>query len=139
MDSMGLAAKGGFLAGIVGLFLMFTDPEKFREIIVGVMDTVTSTFKAITQVLQGDLSGALETMDGKFVNLGKLVGVIGLFFLPKILSTIGGVFKTLNTLLRAARVFRVFMMGTFIPTMVAAFGSMMTAITPIVAAMAPIL
>ena len=136
MDSMGLAAKGGFLAGIAGLFLMFTDPEKFREIIVGVMDTVTSTFQAITQVLQGDLSGALETMDGKFGALGKLVGVIALFFLPKIISTIGGVFKTLNKLVKAAQVFRVFMMGTFIPGMIAAFSSVIAAVTPIVVAMA---
>lgn len=136
MDSMGLAAKGGFLAGIAGLFLMFTDPEKFREIIVKVMDTVTSAFQAITQVLQGDLSGALETMDGKFGALGKLVGVIALFFLPKIISTIGGVFKTLNKLVKAARVFRIFMMGTFIPSMVAAFSSVIAAVTPIVVAMA---
>lgn len=127
MDSMGLAAKGGFLAGIAGLFLMFTDPEKFREIIVKVMDTVTSTFQAITQVLQGDLSGALETMDGKFGALGALVGVIALFFLPKIISTIGGVFKTLNTLVRAAKVFRLFMMGTFVPSMVAGLTSIGTA------------
>jgi len=136
MDSMGLAAKGGFLAGIAGLFLMFTDPEKFREIIVKVMDTVTSAFQAITQVLQGGLSGALETMDGKFGALGKLVGVIALFFLPKIISTIGGVFKTLNKLVKAARVFRIFMMGTFIPSMVAAFSSVIAAVTPIVVAMA---
>lgn len=136
MDSMGLAAKGGFLAGIAGLFLMFTDPEKFREILVGVMDTVTSTFQAITQVLEGDLSGALETMDGKFGNLGKLVGVIALFFLPKIISTIGGVFKTLNKLVKVAQIFRVFMMGTFVPGMIAAFSSVIAAVTPIVVGMA---
>ena len=47
--------------------------------------------------------------------------------------------KPINFVLRMARVFRTFMMATFIPGMVAAFSGMIAAITPMLAALAPIL
>jgi len=47
--------------------------------------------------------------------------------------------KPINFVLRMARVFRTFMMATFIPGIVAAFSGMIAAITPMLAALAPIL
>lgn len=47
--------------------------------------------------------------------------------------------KPINFVLRMARVFRTFMMATFIPGMIAAFSGMIAAITPMLAALAPIL
>ncbi len=47
--------------------------------------------------------------------------------------------KPINFVLRMARVFRTFMMATFIPGMIAAFTGMISAIAPMMAALAPIL
>lgn len=47
--------------------------------------------------------------------------------------------KPLRLLLNGARVFRTFMMATFIPGMIAAFSGMIAAITPMLVALAPIL
>ena len=47
--------------------------------------------------------------------------------------------KPLRLLLNGARVFRVFMMTSFIPGMIAAFSGMIAAITPMLVALAPIL
>jgi len=47
--------------------------------------------------------------------------------------------KPLRFLLNVAKGFRVFMMATFIPGMIAAFSGMIAAITPMLAALAPIL
>jgi len=47
--------------------------------------------------------------------------------------------KPLRLLLNGAKVFRVFMMTTFIPGMIAAFSGMIAAITPMLVALAPIL
>ena len=47
--------------------------------------------------------------------------------------------KPLRLLLNGAKVFRTFMMATFIPGMIAAFSGMIAAITPMLVALAPIL
>lgn len=136
MDGMGLAAKGGFLAGIAGLFLMFTDPEKFRAILVSVMGAIDGFFTSISLLLQGDVSGAMEAMEGHWGTFAAIVGSIGVLFLGKIVALLGGAFKKMQMLIKAVQVFRVFMMTSFIPGMVAAFSAMIAAVTPIVVAMA---
>ena len=60
-----------------------------------------------------------------------LTGVF-LALLPKIISIVSRVVK-------AVKVFRVFMLGSFIPGMIGMFTGMISAITPILAALAPIL
>jgi len=60
--------------------------------------------------------------------------------LKSIMASVGGAFmKVFRGLVTLAQVFRVFMMTTFVPSMVAAFSGMMAAMVPILIAMAPIL
>lgn len=124
MDGMGLAAKGGFLAGIAGLFLMFTDPEKFRAILKSVMGAIDGFFTAISLLLQGDVSGAMEAMKGHWGTFAAIVGSIGVLFLGKIVSLLGSAFKKMQMLVKAVQVFRVFMMTKFITPMIAGLQAM---------------
>ncbi len=60
--------------------------------------------------------------------------------LKSMMASVGGAFmKVFRGLVTLTKVFRVFMMTTFIPSMTAAFSGMMAAMVPIIAAMAPIL
>lgn len=139
MDAMGLAAKGGFLAGIAGLFLMFTDPEKFKAIITDVMGSIDATMNTISALFQGEGLAAFDNMEGHVGTFMGIVGSIAFLFAGKIVALLGGAFKKLQTLVKAVQVFRLFMMGTFIPGMIATFTTMIASITPMLAALAPIL
>jgi hypothetical protein len=132
-ETVSAGAKGaGLLAGLTGLALMFLDPEKFQAIMVDIIEKASIVFNTISALLRGDFEEAGSLFSENMGTFGLLVGSLALLFGGKLIKLIG-------TALKAARVFRVFMMGTFIPTMIAAFSSMMAAITPIVVAMAPIL
>ena len=132
-ESAGAAARGaGFLAGLVGLALMFVDPETFNAVMTKVIDSVIGIFDTIYAFFTGDWEGFKQGFADNWEAIGALVlGIVAMFG--------GAIFSKLGTMLKIARGFRLFMMGTFIPTLGAAFTSMMTAMTPIVAAMAPIL
>ena len=130
---------GGFLAGIAGLFLLFTDPETLEEIITKVVIAANDIIQGIIKVFQGDFSGALESFEGHGLALSGIFLSIGLLFGGKVIAAFGALLKVTRGLMVAMRVFRVFMMGPFIGGMTAAFTGMMAAITPILAALAPIL
>lgn len=123
MDKMGLAAKGGFLAGIAGLFLMFTNPEKFREILLNVMTAVESSFDAIMKFISGDFSGAAAAMEGHWGTISAMLGSLAFIFFPKFISIVGGGLKTFQKVIRAANIFRVFMMTKFIAPMITGLGT----------------
>lgn len=130
---------GGFLAGIAGLFLLFTDPETLEKIIANVVETANDIIQGIIKVFQGDFSGALKSFEGHGLALSGIFLSIGLLFGGKVIAAFGALLKVTRGLMVAMRVFRVFMMGPFIGGMTAAFTGMMTALTPILAALAPIL
>ena len=131
--SAGAAARGaGFLAGLVGLALMFVDPETFNEVMTSVIESVTGIFDTIYAFFTGDWEGFTQGFSDNWEAIGLLfLGIVAMFG--------GKMLTALGKGLKIARVFRIFMMGTFIPTMAAAFSSMAATLTPIVAAMAPIL
>ena len=132
-ESAGAAARGaGFLAGLVGLALMFVDPETFNEVMSSVIDSVIGIFDTIYAFFTGDWEGFTQGFSDNWEAIGLLfLGIVAMFG--------GKMLTALGKGLKIARVFRIFMMGTFIPTMAAAFSSMAATLTPIVAAMAPIL
>lgn len=130
---------GGFLAGIAGLFILFTDPETLEKIITKVVKTANDIIQGIVKVFQGDFSGALEKFKGHGLALTGIFLSIGLLFGGKVIAAFSVLLKVTRGLMVAMRVFRVFMMGPFIGGMTAAFTGMMAAITPILAALAPIL
>lgn len=133
-DDVAMAgAKGaGFLAGLTGLALLFLDPETFQAIMTSIIEKASIVFDTIYALVSGDFDKAGELFGENMGLFGSLIGSIAFLFMGRFIKVIG-------TALKAARVFKVFMMGTFIPTLSAMFGAITTAVTPIVAAMAPIL
>ena len=130
---------GGFLAGIAGLFLLFTDPETLEKIITKVVIAANDIIQGIIKLFQGDFSGALKSFEGHGLALTGIFISIGLLFGGKVIAAFSALLKFTRGLMLVMRVFRVFMMGPFIGGMTAAFSGMMAAITPILAALAPIL
>ena len=133
-DDVAMAgAKGaGFLAGLTGLALLFIDPETFQAVMTSIIEKASIVFDTIYALVSGDFDKAGELFKENFGLFASLIGSIAFLFAGKFIKIIG-------TALKAARVFKVFMMGTFIPTLSAMFGAISTAVSPIVAAMAPIL
>jgi len=133
-DDVAMAgAKGaGFLAGLTGLALLFIDPDTFNAIMTDIIDKAGIVFDTLYAMVSGDFDKASELFNENMGLFGKLIGGIMLLFTGKIIKIIG-------TALKVARGFRIFMMGTFIPTLIGMFSAITTAMAPIVAAMAPIL
>ena len=126
-------AKGaGILAGLTGLALLFIDPETFQAIMTDIITRVGGVFDTIYALVSGDFDQAALLFQENFSTFAGLIGALALLFGGKIIKFIG-------VALKAARVFRIFMFGTFIPTLIGMFSAMVTALTPIVIAMAPIL
>ena len=125
----------GFLGTIAGIALLFIDPKKFAKLIGDAISQVSKVLKAIYNIFTGDpesVEAGVNTLKENFGTLAALILTVGLF--------LGGpLIKGLSALVKAAQVFRLFMVGTFVPTMIAAFTSIATFMAPILAALAPIL
>ena len=124
----GALATAGVLAGLAGLALLFLSPETFQAIVESIIDQVSGVIEFIQGILTGDFEMAFSGLGDSWM---LLTGVF-LALLPKIISIVSRVVK-------AVKVFRVFMLGSFIPGMIGMFTGMITAITPILAALSPIL
>lgn len=163
----GALAGAGVLAGLVGLALLFLDPEKFQEIMTTIIDQVAGVATFIGGIINGDFEQAM----GGLADSWQLLGGVALLLLPKIISFIsrivkaikvfqvfmmktfipgilnmyasimssGPVIKLTTTLNKIGKAFKLFMLGTFIPGMVSMFTGMIAAVTPVLIAMAPIL
>lgn len=107
------AAKGiGFIAALTGLALLFVDPEKFNEIMSTAINKIGAVINYFSALFNGESQEAAYLFEQNAGFFNSLIGGILLLFSGKII-------KFLGTALKAARVFRVFMIGTFIPTIVA--------------------
>jgi hypothetical protein len=110
------------------LALLFIDPKTFQEIVESIIDQVSGVVEFIEGIITGDFEMAFRGLGDSWM---LLTGVF-LALLPKIISIVSRVVK-------AVKVFRVFMLGSFIPGMISMFTGMISAMTPILAALSPIL
>ena len=124
----GALATAGVLAGLAGLALLFINPEAFQAIVESIIDQVSGVIEFIEGIITGDFEMAFRGLGDSWM---LLTGVF-LALLPKIISIVSRVVK-------AVKVFRVFMLGSFIPGMISMFTGMISAMTPILAALSPIL
>lgn len=124
----GALATAGVLAGLAGLALLFINPEAFQAIVESIIDQVSGVVEFIEGIITGDFEMAFRGLGDSWM---LLTGVF-LALLPKIISIVSRVVK-------AVKVFRVFMLGSFIPGMISMFTGMISAMTPILAALSPIL
>ena len=163
----GALAGAGILAGLVGLALLFLDPEKFQEIMTTIIDQVAGVATFIGGIITGDFE---QVMSGLGDSWQLLTGV-ALLLLPKVIRIVGSVSKAIklfqifmaktfipgilnmyasimstgpmikltNRINKIVKPFKLFMLGTFIPGMISMFTGMIAAVTPVLIAMAPIL
>ena len=124
----GALATAGVLAGLAGLALLFINPEAFQAIVESIIDQVSGVIEFIEGIITLDFEMAFSGLGDSWM---LLTGVF-LALLPKIISIVSRVVK-------AVKVFRVFMLGSFIPGMISMFTGMISAMTPILAALSPIL
>ena len=117
------AFKSEWLA-FTGAFIFFFG-DKIKNLLVGTFKAFGALIKAVRTYrlfLATQYSGSMIAhLKDMMKNLGNTL------------------MKPLRFLLNVAKGFRVFMMATFIPGMIAAFSGMIAAITPMLAALAPIL
>ena len=131
------AAKGvGFIAALTGLALLFIDPEKFNEIMSTAINKIGAVINYFAALFNGESEEAAYLFEQNAGLFQSLIGGILLLFSGKII-------KFLGVALKAARAFRLFMIGTFIPTLVGGLTSigaaMGFAVGSIGAVLAPVL
>lgn len=131
------AAKGvGFIAALTGLALLFIDPEKFNEIMSTAINKIGAVINYFAALFNGESEEAAYLFEQNAGLFQSLIGGILLLFSGKII-------KFLGVALKAARAFRLFMIGTFIPTLVGGLTSIGTAmgfaVGSIGAVLAPVL
>ena len=134
-----LKPSAGLLAGITAAALLFTDPETLFAGVSAAIDGVFAIIDSIKMIFEGDISGALGLLGDNIGSVSVIIGTIGIFFGGKIIRAFGGIFKAINIVLKGIQAFRIFMMGTFIPSIMGFFSAIAAPLAPIVAAAAPFL
>jgi hypothetical protein len=108
----GALAGAGILAGLVGLALLFLDPEKFQEIMYAIIEQVSGVATFIGGIINGDFGQAMEGLGDSW----QLLTGVALLLLPKVIRIVGAVAK-------AIKLFQIFMAKSFIPGMLSMFRS----------------
>lgn len=125
------AGKEGSSFGYGSIF------SNLKESIIGVLAGVAG----FAGLLTGFTVSLAKLVAGPFILLGKAAFAVGSTLIKLsagLFKFVGQMaFKGLGLLINAAKAFRLFMLGTFIPGMIGAFSSIITALTPIVVAAAP--
>ena len=111
----GALAGAGVLAGLAGFALLFLNPEAFQEIMEKLIDQVGGVVDLITGIITGDFSMVMSGLGDSWV----LLSGVALALLPKVIGFIGKILK-------AIKVFQIFMMKTFIPGILSMYNSMIT-------------
>ena len=110
----GALAGAGILAGLVGLALLFLDPEKFQEIMYAIIEQVAGVATFIGGIINGDFGQAMEGLG----NSWQLLTGVALLLLPKVIRIVGAVAKAIQG-------FKIFMSTSFVPGMLSMLRSMM--------------
>ena len=132
-----LKPSGGLLAGLGAVALLFMDPETLFEGIAAALDGVRAIIEGVEHFLNLDFQDGWNAIKDHLVAIGAIVGTIGLFFGGTIIRAFGGIFKGIQIVLRGIRAFRLFMLGTFVPSMIGFFSTISAAVAPILVAAAP--
>ena len=111
----GALASAGVLAGLVGFALLFLDPEAFQAIMESLIDQVGGVVDLITGIITGDFSLVMSGLGDSWM----LLTGVALALLPKVIGFISRIVK-------AIKVFQVFMMKTFVPGILRMYSSIMS-------------
>lgn len=141
------AKKGlGIMGALGALGLLMFDPD---TLIQGLIDGTNYIFDLIQKV-QNAISGdggwgdVFSFMTDNLLGTGVLLTTLGLFLggpliraVSGVVSIVGKTVGILGKVLKAAKVFRIFMLKSFIPGMMGMFSTISASVTPILVAAAP--
>ena len=134
------AVKGaGLLGGLIALVMGVVDPQLFAETVTKLMTGFTEIIGGILAFFKGDFETSKKLIGDNLLLFGGIILGLALYFGGPLIAAFGGIFTKLAKVVKAVKVFRLFMMGPFLTGMTGLFTGIMGAITPIFAALAPIL
>jgi len=135
----GVKGTGGFLAGLTGLALAIFSPETLQKFITSAIEGVTGVINGIVALFKGDTETAFQLFGDNLGTVAAIFAGIALQFGGTIITKIGTLFKTVQTVMTALKVFQAFMMTTALPAMSAFFSGMIASISAVLVPMLPII
>lgn len=119
------AVKGaGLLGGLIALVMGVVDPELFAETVIKLTTGFTEIIQGILAFFSGDFETAKTKIGDNILLFGGVILGLALYFGGPLITAFGGIFTKLAKVVKAIKVFRVFMVSTFVPTMIASLTSM---------------
>ncbi len=123
LDSVGGKVKesGGFLAGIAGLATLLLNPQAFAAGLTKILNFVGDMVDVVENIFAGEFDKAGKTLKENGTAIAGILGGLLLFNLGKVI-------KGVNLLIRGFKLFRLFMLGSFVPTMLSTLGNVMASV-----------
>ena len=115
---------GGLLAGLIGLVIGVVDPELLSQIIQDFVTGFLEIVEGLVAFVTGDFETAKQKIGDNILLFGGLVLGLAAYFGGPLITAFGGIFTKLAKVVRAIKVFRTFVVSTFVPSMVASLTSM---------------
>ena len=120
----GAVKTGGLLGGLLALVIGIVDPELFQEIVIKIVDGFMEIVEGFVAFFNGDFATFGEKIGDNLLLFGTIILGLAAYFGGPLIKAFGGVFKNLAKVVRAIRIFRTFMLKTFVPRMVSSLTSM---------------
>tara|TARA_Y100000592_G_scaffold25242_1_gene39746 strand:+ start:896 stop:2134 length:1239 start_codon:yes stop_codon:yes gene_type:complete len=109
---------GGFLAGLTALVLGVIDPEQLSQTIANLTEGFMEIIEGLVAFFKGDFEGFRQKIGENLPLFSALIAGIGLYFAGPLLSAFGGIFTKLGKVVKAIKLFRVFMTKVFAKGMI---------------------
>ena len=122
----GAVKTGGLLGGLLALVIGIVDPALFQEIVIKIVDGFMEIVEGFVAFFNGDFATFGQKIGDNLLLFGTIILGLAAYFGGPIIKAFGGVFKNLAKVVRAIRIFRTFMLKTFVPRMVSSLTSMGT-------------
>jgi hypothetical protein len=132
-----LKPSAGLVAGLGAAALLFMDPETLFAGVQAAIDGVFAIVDSIKMFLEGDFTGGFALLGDNIGAVAGILGTLGILFGGTIIRAFGGIFKGIQLVVRGVQLFRLFMLGTFVPGMIGFFSTISAAVAPILIAAAP--
>jgi hypothetical protein len=132
-----LKPSAGLVAGLGALSLLFMDPETLFAGVQAAIDGVFAIVDSIKMFLEGDFTEGFALLGDNIGAVAGILGTLGILFGGTIIRAFGGIFKGIQLVIRGVQLFRLFMLGTFVPSMIGFFSTISAAVAPILIAAAP--
>ena len=127
---IGMAKGGSFIGGIIGIAMAIFSPEKFKDLIMLVLEKVMTIFDFVVNIFEGDFTEAGNIFKDNMKLFGALIGGVLMFFGPQLIGA-------LIAMLKVVKVVGVFMKLTIFPALTSAFTGILSAMGLTVAGLLP--